>query len=112
MKASVILEGLLELKRQVGLGVQNKEKGICLNLCGIVKSSGCFASLDKGIRLWEEHSGDECYPVKAYSYATPSEEYEFSFDLWVDEYGEARKRLLDFLIEHFKKEVACETYQV
>lgn len=112
MKASVILEGLLELKRQVSSGQQDKEAGVCLNLCRIVNSSDCFAFLDAYVCLWDEYSGDVEYPVKAYSRSTPCEEYELSFDLWVGEYGEARKRLLDFLIKRLQQEVENETYQV
>ncbi len=49
---------------------------------------------------WSEWSGEFSYPVPSTNvYMSALEAFQQYDDLWVGEYGEARMRLLDFLIE-------------
>lgn len=66
-------------------------------------------ALRQCFRLWPEYSGDPAYPVPSPD-GDEDDEYdaECAYDqlnLWTGAYGEARKRLLDFIIQTLSEEL-------
>lgn len=70
---------------------------------------------------WPEYSGHEAYPIRVASYPHPTDEGEFldtsseqfnnSVTMYgLDSYGEARLRLVSYLIDNFR--MALTSYQV
>ena len=98
MKAEEVLGGLLKVKE----AALAKDKpywwvdacGICRNLgklIGVYKASNFVKAYSQG---WSEYSGSPLLPVDG-SYCLGN--------CWTGEYGEARLRLLDYLIEQMEK---------
>jgi hypothetical protein len=113
MKASVVLAVLIKLKEQVEQGTQySKELGICYNVEYLLeddKHPDIVEYLKPAFKQWPEYSGNGWYPVPAFSLRRADDEYLSTYNLWVGEYGECRKRLLDFLIDYYTDEVSRET---
>ena len=82
-----------ELKKLKISGPTDVTKGICSNV------SDDLAEL---FEKWPEFTGDSLFPVPHPQY-TPHDAYMKTHDLWIGEYGEARKRLLDFCIAELEK---------
>jgi hypothetical protein len=82
---------------------QKGEKNIpCHGICWLMTESIPSTLM----ALWPEFSGDHLFPVP-HPFLDPQTAYRDG-DLWVDDYGSARLRLLDFLI-HFYKNLKYET---
>lgn len=88
-----LLEQLKELKTN---GPKYLEFGICSN----VDDDPC--ELFELFEKWPEFSGSIDYPVP-HPTLNPIDAYNGFADLWIGEYGEARKRLLDFCITELEK---------
>lgn len=53
--------------------------------------------------VWPEYSGCITHPVPSgEDDCTPQHKFSYTDDMWVDEYGAARRRLLAFLIEQLE----------
>lgn len=99
MKATEMLAHLLALKDLVAHGnIPAEMNGICSNLT-IVSQVGSYGFVEKYSVGWAEHSGDREYPVP--SIPVPSVN-GYKCLKWRGEYGEARLRLLDYLIEQME----------
>ena len=87
---------LVELKwRVLNNAVEANYAGICDNLMFIDRQA-----LYDIMRNWPEHSGDRTYPVSdPDGYFSAMAMFGRTANVWVGEYGAARIRLLDFLIE-------------
>lgn len=103
------------------LRVQDQRRGrdgICDNVRSIMMSDPTTwrerhdlrGLMDNLFKTWPEFSGNHSYPVctvyQAYG-GEPREQYitaSNTFTMWEGEYGAARMRLLDFLIERTKQE--------
>lgn len=95
MKATEMLAHLLTLKDLVACGnIPAETNGICSNLT-IVSQVYSYGFVEKYSIGWPEHSGDIEYPVPR----IVSGQYKGN---WIGEYGEARLRLLDYLIEQME----------
>ena len=90
-KATEMLAHLLKLKELAACGnVPAETSGICSNLT-IVSQVYSYGFVEKYSIGWPEHSGDREYPVPR----PLGDQYKGK---WIGEYGEARLRLLDYLI--------------
>lgn len=82
------------------------ENGICDNVQDVIVCAMSCADvtsmLDAIFPTWEEYSGNVLWPVPAFTYDNPGDEYNCIEDLWVGEYGDARMRLLNHCIEYCK----------
>lgn len=106
MKASVMLSALIKLKELVEKNEHNESTGICGNVeYQIEDFFDATEYLKPAFEQWPEYSGDPYFPVCSFSDKSPNDEYMCKRDLWVDEYGASRKRLLDFLISYYTNEV-------
>ncbi len=91
MKATEMLTHLLKLKELVSCGnIPAEMNGICSNLT-IVSQVYSYGFVEKYSIGWPEHSGDREYPVQRLT--------DTYYCLWRYEYGAARLRLLDYLIQ-------------
>ena len=112
MKASTVLEGLLAVKEAALADVKPKwfvaKSGICNNLdeYEIKKESlpEAYSSdyLVDFFSDWSEWSGCKTFPVPSMSEEHTSESVYLSHmtkQMWTGEYGAARLRLLDYLIQ-------------
>jgi len=89
------LEALRRLA--AGRGPAYRAFGICAYLRETADTRP--PELDEAFQRWPEYSGSLDYPVPSMRPdMTPSEAYNHYPDVWVGEYGEARLRLVDFLI--------------
>ena len=84
-----------------------KEEGPLVKRCGLctyLMYGGAGAIPPLLVQEWPEFSGDPEYPVPHRS-LRPGEAYHWVVDKWDrrTEYGKARWRLVDFLIEKLKK---------
>ena len=94
MKATEMLAHLLALKDLVAHDNMPAEtNGICGNLT-IVSQVYSYGFVEKYSVGWPEHSGDREYPVPSVN--------GYQCLKWIGEYGEARLRLLDYLIEQME----------
>lgn len=94
MKATEMLAHLLTLKGLVAHGnIPAETNGICGNLT-IVSQVYSYGFVEKYSTGWPEHSGDIEYPVQNLA--------DTYYCLWRYEYGAARLRLLDYLIEQME----------
>jgi hypothetical protein len=121
-----ILSALLELRRQVHMGNYP-----CTGICNFVDTfvdtfvdnftdyyehqDYCHYCLSQAIRQWPKFSGDRTYPVPCGDMRPECAYDVYSCGvlrgrwMWESaEYGMVRRELLDFLIEHFEKQVAAE----
>jgi len=92
-------------------GERRDEIGICTNvmdlLCIDGTTRGWYHWIEANAQLWPEYSGHKEYPVPHSDY-DPESAYNESDDLLWDmdtEYGQARMRLLNFLIERAEEEI-------
>ena len=107
----IVLKALKELKTLVDNGNENKysiNEGICGNVFNIIfKRRAYCIELDTTeydffpFKYWPEYSGDFKFPVKCPLGGEARFAYLNADNMWVGEYGEARKRLLDFLINYY-----------
>jgi len=94
MKATEMLAHLLALKDLVAHGnIPAEMNGICSDLT-IVSQVYSYGFVEKYSIGWAEHSGDREYPVPSIN--------GYQCLKWRGEYGEARLRLLDYLIEQME----------
>lgn len=91
---------LHEALMKVKAGKRQPEWGICSTVAGHVAGDD-YAILKLLFNYWPEFSGDNRYPVP-HPTMSPSEAFASAGNKWAGEYGEARLRLLDFLIEETK----------
>lgn len=57
-------------------------------------------------REWPDTSGDTDYPVKSFStWQSPAQRFYATANLWVGEYGQSRRNLLDFCIQWYQQEL-------
>jgi len=93
-------EVLLTLKAgQIG----DKFLGICGNIPSNIKAESLkyfYSTWDK----WPEYSGYMGYPVK-HGEHLPVSAFFYVEDCWEGEYGEARYRLVDWLLEQIDKDL-------
>lgn len=95
MKATEMLAHLLKLKELTAHGnIPAEMNGICSNLT-IVSQVCSYGFVEKYSVGWSEHSGDREYPVQK----PLGDQYKGK---WIGEYGAARLRLLDYLIEQME----------
>ena len=86
--------------------------GLCFNLSFAILDAGyrgvsCgYYIIQKYASLWPEFSGDAEYPVKCDMYEVDGQckGYEAN-DLWVGEYGAARRRLAGFIADCLEEEL-------
>ena len=107
----IVLKALKELKVFVDNGNENKysiHEGICSNTLDIIlKRYSYRIELDTTeydffpFKYWSEYSGDFKFPVKCPLGREARFAYLKADNMWTGEYGEARKRLLDFLIDYY-----------
>ena len=94
MKATEMLAHLLTLKDLVARGnIPAEMNGICSNLT-IVSQVYSYGFVEKYSIGWSEYSGDREYPVPSIN--------GYQYLKWHGEYGAARLRLLDYLIEQME----------
>ena len=94
-------EELVALKADIAKNLHRKDYGICSNLPLYMRRTG-QERLRTLFVQWPEFSGNHNYPVRAPSGEPPGDYYWDSKDtegIWKGDYGAARIRLLDFLIE-------------
>ena len=85
-------------------------RGLCGNLSDALRSRGDQdpwggnAIIEKYAPLWPEFSGDADYPVRCDMYEVdgPRTGYD-KLDLWVGEYGAARRRLAGFIADELER---------
>ena len=114
-----ILEILLRLQKE---GPQEPQCGICLNFHFLLGDSpGSETILTEFRRFyriyvvgWPEFSGDVQYPVPSLKEDyTPEEYYGLLDDVWEGDYGDSRRRLLNYLIECAKNlELGSNIYKI
>lgn len=121
MKASIVLEGLLAVK-EAALASNtdatpiwfDSRHGICGNLDSYqincqerVRDYTGYSSvqIQNFYKLWPEYSGCDTFPVPSVDEDYTEEEMymEHRGSMWIKEYGAARLRLLDYLIEQMEK---------
>lgn len=86
--------------------------GICYNLTLAIHSAG-FDNMVSGYTIvqkyapqWPEFSGDVEYPVQCDMYEVDGQRIGYTeSDLWVGEYGAARRRLAGFIADELEKEL-------
>ena len=59
-------------------------------------------------RAWPDFSGVEAFPVRSHHHSCLGEAY-FELPRWTGEYGEARFRLLAFMIDTLREEIRHES---
>ena len=97
---------LIKLKDMVEKNEHDESAGICGNVEYQIKDFfDATEYLKTAFEQWSEYSGDCYFPVPSFSALSPDDEYIDKWDLWVGEYGESRKRLLDFLLGYYTDEV-------
>jgi hypothetical protein len=82
--------------------------GLCSNLLNQIPLDDHIpASMYKEVySAWPEFSGDVQYPVPSPLNVAPYIAYRNEPNMYSGEYGEARKRLLDFIIEYSAEKAA------
>ena len=102
---------LLETLTSLQTHVPSKECGICYNVKILMwedRDEACEWLAEK-FPLWPEFSGDNEFPVGC-GHTDPEYTYNTYGDLWDNsEYGNARRRLLQFLIDEVQKEIENES---
>ena len=86
--------------------------GLCYNLSSALSDAG-YQDVDSGYKiirkyawLWPEFSGDAEYPVKCDMYEVDGQRIGYDRnDLWVGEYGAARRRLAGFIADCLEEEL-------
>lgn len=100
----IMLTALLSMKT---VGV-DKRFGICTNLehrtmnIEGVDDLEILTIMRRLFIKWPEYSGDEYFPVSHDDWEEPGDAYIRGKQLWMGEYGEARQRLLNFMIEQLQ----------
>lgn len=101
-----LLQALLNLREH---GPTKPWFGICLNLDQALtdRTVDAYDWIATHAKAWPEYSGDEAYPVP-HPTCDPRDAFNDTENLWdtSTEYGRARYRLLDFLIECAEQEAA------
>lgn len=103
---------LIQLRRDVEAGTIHRiEYGICSNVRALLNMAHPFDQTGEAIpylrglcKTWQEYSGDPFFPVP-FGGHDPNVAYDdmrHTLPKWSGEYGAARLRLLDFLIEQTK----------
>jgi len=107
----ILLNFLLKLQTE---GPTCVEEGICYNVELISQKTTGVDDLeishimDNLFRAWPECSDNILFPVPytedGEHCSDPDSAFYATDDLWVDEYGDTRKRLLAFMIDELQKE--------
>lgn len=75
-------------------------------ICSQSGFSGHHFALVEGFKAWPEFSGSDAYPVPSESWRTPADAYDRAGEdqMWNPdhEYGAARLRLVDWLVNYFE----------
>ena len=86
--------------------------GLCYNLHFAILDAGYrdvhsgYGIIKKYASLWPEFSGDAKYPVKCDMYEVDGQRKGYDHnDLWVGEYGAARRRLAGFIADCLEEEL-------
>ena len=101
---NLLHEERVALKAGIAKNLHRKDYGICTNLPAYARRTS-QERLRTLFVQWPEFSGNPNYPVRAPSGEHPEDYYWDSKDsegIWKGDYGAARIRLLDFLIERTK----------
>lgn len=103
---------LVQLRADVEAGkVHRVEYGICSNVRTLLNMASPFDQTGEAIpylrglcKGWPEYSGEPFFPVPCAHYdpGTAYDEMRYTLPKWQGEYGAARLRLLDYLIEQTK----------
>ena len=94
----------LELKRLQSEGPVDGES--FLGICDImaVRVNSYKVSVYPVLRLaaegWPKHSGDSVYPVPGVGGCTADAAFRYALDKWTGEYGDLRRELLDWIVDH------------
>ena len=88
-------------------GPDHEDYGICSNLSGTV-GSRATALIGRYVTSWEHYSRFPGYPVPAYDFGNPVDEYALTAHMWDKDhpYGKMRWELLDHIITCIEKELA------
>ena len=84
--------------------------GLCWNLTRALREAGVadnisgYPFIHMYAPLWPEYSGNPDYPVPCQDADDAYSAY-YEVDLWVGEYGEARRRLAGFVADELEKEL-------
>jgi len=100
-RAAEILRGFAD-----GKGITYPQYGACSNFASILRDEvPCTEErtklrdyLEELFPYWPKFSGDEAYPIPG-----GREEYDSTWDKWIEEYGDLRKELCTFCAEQFEK---------
>ena len=95
-----------------GRDPETYEFGLCYNLHSAICGAG-YRDVSSGYNiikkyswLWSEFSGDAEYPVKCDMYEVDGQRKGYDAnDLWVGEYGAARRRLAGFIADCLEEEL-------
>ena len=86
--------------------------GLCNNLTLAISAAGYqdfisgYTTIVKYAPLWPEFSGDVDYPVPCDMYGVDGQRTGYdTLDLWVGEYGAARRRLAGFIADCLEEEL-------
>lgn len=111
-----LLKAALLLKER---GPSDVFSGICYNIwyneegefheCMRGEHDAFEAAVDNRLyeifRMWPEYSGEVNYPVPHPKYS-PMDAFILEKNVWIGEYGAARRRLLDFIISTLQEATA------
>lgn len=111
-------QALVEVQARVDTDKQKTWSGICNNITPIIAKNHANVSITTIAHYvknwvgtlsarWEEFSGNSSYPVSHPGHPGDISMAKFAYthtnNLWIGEYGAARKRLLAFLVEAAKE---------
>lgn len=107
----ILLAILLKIQKE---GPTCPEEGICYNVefsSDAVPDADVLEMnhiMDNLFRVWPEFSGNDLFPVPytedGERCADPDSAFYGTDDLWIEEYGDTRKRLLAFMIDELQKD--------
>lgn len=100
---SAIRNSIIRLQ-YIAAGVKPRWRvfGICFNANFEYLPCSIRSDIDDAIRQWPEFSGSLAYPIGLNLFEA-SHLYDRTRDKYVGEYGEARRRLAQYLADHLQK---------
>lgn len=98
---------VLKALRELGPTTEARFYGICFSLKEATDYLTVRFIMDEYAPLWDEYSGDIEYPVPGFDEMGSITAYNTTDDMWDKntEYGRARYRLVDHLIECIEKDL-------
>lgn len=98
---------VLKALRELGPTTEARFYGICFSLTEATDYLTARIIMDEYAPLWNEYSGDIDYPVPSFSEKSSISAYNSTDDMWDTdtEYGRARYRLVDHLINCIEKDL-------